>query len=104
MKHLALLALLGCSLAGCLDSIVDDPCEDGYSLDDSGTCVAHSGSPDLTMPPLPPEQVSPPADPTMTTPEPVEPTLHTPPPYDPTITEPGEPSWHGDWFCWYGCK
>lgn len=39
MIRFALAATLAAALAGCLDSLVDDPCVDGYHLAD-GACVA----------------------------------------------------------------
>jgi hypothetical protein len=48
---------------GCLDSIVDNPCEDSFALDENGECVMVEAQ-DLDIPPeheeFPKEPVAPP--------------------------------------------
>ena len=82
------LALSLAALTGCLDSIVDNPCEDGYTLVDDA-CVAepdveHSPDVDLNVDePVPPGEDNPTRPPSMEPPgglPPLEPAPPEPPP------------------------
>lgn len=83
------LALALTSLTGCLDSIVDNPCDDGYTLVDD-TCVAEPDpehappevdeNVDEPTPPQPPSDEQPPQPPSMQPPGAIEPVPPEPPP------------------------
>jgi hypothetical protein len=69
----ALVLLL---LTGCLDSIVDNPCEEGYALSDEGECE-FVVEPEIVVPPEAEVQPNPPMPPPMV--EPLPPGTVTPP-------------------------
>ncbi len=81
MKRFALLVLL---CTGCLDSIVDNPCDDGYTLDDNGECVIEQAQVVTPPPPIAEQPEAPPVVPPTTKPPLVQ------PPEEAEPTPPGE--------------
>ena len=90
MKRFALLVLL----TGCLDSLVDNPCEDGYTLVDNECVVIADHDPFAVDP-----DVMPPIDPTTTPPSPPAldpvPPPKPQPPANPEVLEPAPPPTDG---------
>ncbi|HLL25423.1 MAG TPA: hypothetical protein VK427_24975 [Kofleriaceae bacterium] len=87
MKRLCLLVLL----SGCLDSLVDNPCEDGYTLSGEGECVVEQ--PKTTTPPPVAEQPTTPTEPVPPTRNPED--VITPPPDSVDPIPPGTPPTDG---------
>ena len=87
MKRFALLF----ALTGCLDSLVDNPCEDGYTLVDD-TCIVIADHDPFAVDP----DAMPPIDPT---PPPLPPALDPlappQPPANPEVIEPAPPPTEG---------